>query len=439
MWQSLTTYLQRLTEPGSEPEVLRRKRLLVSTGWLFLGLTAFQLLLLALPQDAALRSMRLLPAAVAFGLAVAVLLLVGVFPKNTSLSGGLFVFGLGLIIAYTWYPVGITEDRNIFFFSIPIFFASGVIQPRASFWVAGYCAALLWIVPATAYGEAAAWRMYNSPAMLGFFMLAAFAWWVMQSLEQALARQREANSQLLTLVEQHEQLRRLDEEKNQLLFTVSHELRSPMTAIRLTLKQIVAADTPDRKLQLVRREIDRLTDLVQDLLSLARLEQQQPRLNYIPVDLNQVVAEVCTALDAAAQAKGLALAFEAAPDLPCIKGHPAQLIQVVHNLVGNAVSYTERGQVQVRTRVVPAPPQVALEVADTGVGIAPEDLPHIFERMFRGSRTSGATGTGLGLAIVQTIVTQHQGEITVQSTPGEGTVFTVIFPVWTAADLPPQG
>lgn len=429
-WLSLTTHLHRLTEPGHEPEVLRRARLLVITGWLFLGLTALQILLLAVPQDPVLRAMRLPSAAVAFGLAAAVLLLTRLFPKNTWLSGGLFVFGLALLIAFTWYPVGITEDRNIFFFSIPIFFASGVIQPRASFWVAGYCAALLWVVPATALGGAAAWRAYNSPAMLGFFMLAAFAWWVMQSLEQALTRQREANAQLLALVEQHEQLRRLDEEKDHLLLTVSHELRSPMTAIRLTLKQIVAADTPDHKLQLVRKEIDRLTDLVQDLLSLARLEQ--PRLEYVQVDLNQVVAEVCATLQAAAASKGLTLAFEAAPALSYIQGHPAQLTQVVHNLVGNAVNYTEHGQVQVRTRVIPAPPRIALEVADTGVGIAPEDLAHIFERMFRGSRTSGTPGTGLGLAIVQTIVTQHQGEITVQSTPGEGTVFTVIFPVWTA-------
>ncbi len=176
----------------------------------------------------------------------------------------------------------------------------------------------------------------------------------------------------------------------------------------------------------------KLTDLVQDLLSLARLEHH-PLAETVAVDLNQVVAEVCTTLQATASAKGLSLAFVAAPDLPSIQGHPAQLLQVVHNLVGNALNYTEHGQVQVQTRVVPAPPRVALEVADTGVGIAPEDLPHIFERMFRGSRTSGLPGTGLGLAIVQTIVTHHQGEMTVQSTPGEGTVFTVYFPIWTAS------
>ena len=362
-WQALNHYFEHPLlepDPGHAPETLRRARILGLSSWLYFGITVLQLLLLALPQDPTLRAMRLPAALVAFGLAVAVLLLARLAPKNPGLAGGLFVYGLALLIAFTWYPVGITEDRNIFFFSIPIFFASGVIQPRASFWVAGYCALLLWVVPATAFGGAEALRDYNSPALLGFFMLAAFAWWITQSLEQALVRQREANTQLLTLVEQHEQLRRLDEEKDQLLFTVSHELRSPMTAIRLTLKQIVAADTPDHKLHLVRREIDRLTDLVQDLLSLARLEQH-PLSETVNVDLNQVVAEVCTTLQATASAKGLSLAFVAAPDLPSIQGHPAQLIQVVHNLVGNAVNYTEHGQVQVQTRVVPAPPRVTLE------------------------------------------------------------------------------
>ncbi len=428
-WHTLNTHFQRLTDPIHASDTLRRKRMLEGTGWLLVGLTLLQMLLPFVVGDPARRIPLIIYGMISLVIAGGTLILARV-TDNTWLPGGFFAFGLALLIACTEYPEGITEERALFFFSVPILFASVTIHPRASFWVAGYCGLLLLLVPVPAIGWAAAWYAYHSPALLGFFALAAFAWWVTQTLEQALTRQREANAQLLALIEQHEQLRRLDEEKDQLLFTVSHELRSPMTAIRLTLKQIVGGNTPDDKLHLVRREIDRLTDLVQDLLNLARLEHQPPQME--PVDLNQVITDVCATLQAPATAKGLVLAFEPAPDLPALQGHPAQLMQVVHNLVGNAINYTERGQVQVCTRLLPAPPRIALEVTDTGVGIEPEDLAHIFERMFRGSRTSGVPGTGLGLAIVQMIVTHHQGEITVQSTPGTGSIFTVLFPVWTA-------
>jgi signal transduction histidine kinase len=130
-----------------------------------------------------------------------------------------------------------------------------------------------------------------------------------------------------------------------------------------------------------------------------------------------------------AEAAGIRLAFEPEPDLPLIYAEQSQIARMVTNLVSNAIRYTPEGHVSLQTCYTNG--KVCLIVQDTGVGIEPKDLPHVFERFYRGQnvRQSGIPGTGLGLAIVKEIVSLHEGMIDIESVVGKGTTFRIWLPV----------
>jgi signal transduction histidine kinase len=421
-WQHLTQRVSAM--PGADLSPHRLK-------YLTNGLLSFMLLgasLLAL-STWGLQGVQRIEGLTQFGLVIgpviAVFLLIHLKLKRPIVPGTLLVFGLATLLALGDYPQGFFSGSTLFFFSLPILCASIVIRPTASFWLAIYCTLLLILLPMPTFGLEGTFQMFKPVVVGGFFLLATCAWGVTKALELAVTRQRQITSQLITLLEQHETLKQVDEDKDQFLLTLSHELRAPMSAMRFFLQPLIGAERQEN-LRLVHDEISRLSDLVGDLLSLARLEQQNSRV-FTPIDLNQLVQRVGAPFQAEAQGKGLAWVWELSPSLPPLSGNPAQLAEVVQNLVANAVHYTENGQVRVRT--ANSAVGIVLEVADTGLGIAPEDVPHIFERLFRGVRTSHVPGTGLGLALVKTIITQHRGEIAVQSTPGSGTMFTVVLPI----------
>jgi signal transduction histidine kinase len=158
-----------------------------------------------------------------------------------------------------------------------------------------------------------------------------------------------------------------------------------------------------------------------------------------PVDLNQLVGEAVEAFQPAAQQAGHLLVFEPDPNLPDVAGVPEQLYEVVANLLTNAISFTDNGLILMRTRLVDG--RVRLEVQDSGPGIDPDELPRVFDRFYRGRRAveSGIPGTGLGLAIVKETVEHLGGGISVQSSPGEGTVFTIDLPLESMVVTPPPG
>jgi len=146
-------------------------------------------------------------------------------------------------------------------------------------------------------------------------------------------------------------------------------------------------------------------------------------------DLNEIVEQVVTVHLPLAEAENLDLHFAPQENLPFIYGERNQIAQVVTNLIANALNYTQIGKIQVYT-YASEQGDVYLQVEDTGMGIEAEDLPHIFERFYRGEQQgdSNMPGTGLGLGIVREIVNLHQGEIEVESKVGEGSTFKVIFP-----------
>jgi len=223
----------------------------------------------------------------------------------------------------------------------------------------------------------------------------------------------------------------LDGLRSKFVSDVSHELRAPVTNMLLTLSLLERAE-PGRAahyVRVVRQQAARLGTLIEDVLDLARLELGGEEADFVAVDLNALTEQVVSAHQPRAEAAGLVLAVDLEPGLPAVRALPGRLSQVVANLVSNALQYTPLGTVCVRTRQDGR--RVGLEVEDTGIGIAPDDRPRLFERFFRGRHDAGAEipGTGLGLAIVEEIVALHQGKIEVESEPGEGSTFRVWLPL----------
>ncbi|MBE2223350.1 MAG: GAF domain-containing protein [Anaerolineae bacterium] len=234
------------------------------------------------------------------------------------------------------------------------------------------------------------------------------------------------------LADANEQLQALDKMKSRFVSDVSHELRTPVTNLKLYLDLLdhKGAASLDQYLPVLQKQVDRLGQLIQDILNLSRLELGHAKLEFDLLDLNALVTEVVVAHELRAQAKELILRFEPDDALPLILGERNQLAQVVTNLVVNAINYSFEGIIYITTAVSP-PNMISLTISDNGIGLLPEDLPHLFDRFYRGQqvRQSSIPGTGLGLAIADEIVRIHDGRLEVESTPGEGSTFRVLLPI----------
>jgi two-component system NtrC family sensor kinase len=225
----------------------------------------------------------------------------------------------------------------------------------------------------------------------------------------------------------------LDRLKDIFVADVSHELRTPTTNINLYLELLETASL-DKIPDYVRILKDQgllLRKLVEDILDLSRLTVGKTRkAEFTDVDINLLIDQVITAHYPLAQNNGITLYSEKLDENLFVVGDPAQLARVITNLVANAIQYTNHGKIQVKS--FRNEQQVFVEVSDTGIGIADDDLEHIFERFYRGKqvRQTKMHGTGLGLAIVKEIVEMHGGKIDVQSKIGQGSIFTVSLPVF---------
>ncbi len=225
----------------------------------------------------------------------------------------------------------------------------------------------------------------------------------------------------------------LDQLKSEFVSNVSHELRTPLANLKLYLT-LLEKGRPERRathLRVLNQEVRRLETLIEDILDLSRLETRGEQAERIPLQMDEIVQQVVQSLAPQATSRNVNLSFEPSP-VPPVKANRDQIIQLVTNLVANAINYTEAGGKIVLTlgvMVREGKRWVALAVKDTGVGIAPSELPHIFDRFYRGERQRHmAPGTGLGLAIVKEILDLHQGWIDVKSHPGMGSTFTVGLP-----------
>lgn len=226
--------------------------------------------------------------------------------------------------------------------------------------------------------------------------------------------------------------------KSEFVANISHELRTPMNAI-LGMTELALGDdlTPRTRgfLETAKASADALLNLLNDLLDFSRLETGQFSLRPQPFRMTEVCDGAVRTLSLRAQEKNLFLAWNVVPDVPeWLLGDAVRLRQIIVNLVGNAIKFTERGNVRLAVELVEnkdAIAQLRLTVADTGIGIAPEDQQRIFEAFTQvdASATRRFSGTGLGLSITRQLVLQMGGRISVESAPDHGTVFTCLIPL----------
>jgi two-component system sensor histidine kinase SenX3 len=239
---------------------------------------------------------------------------------------------------------------------------------------------------------------------------------------------------VLLLAEDQTESRRVDEVKRDFVANTSHELKTPVGALALLAETIEdAADDAEavrRFASKMRQEAQRLTNLVQDLITLSRIQAVEPVPDPRPVALDTVVAEAVDRCRMRANARGITLASVGSRGLSVL-GDEDLLVTALRNLLENAVAYSpEKTRVVITTRKTPEG-HAELSVADQGIGIPERDLERIFERFYRvdPARSRATGGTGLGLAIVKHVMAAHNGKVTVRSVEGAGSTFTLYIPL----------
>ena len=231
------------------------------------------------------------------------------------------------------------------------------------------------------------------------------------------------------------ELRQLEGVRRDFVANISHELKTPLAAIRGLVETLIDDDemepaTHQRFIEKIHDQSMRLSSLVSDLLTLSRLESDQGGVQFESTDLREAVAESYRALVHAAESKKVEMAARVADGPVVIEGDGEALRELVDNLLSNAIKFTpEGGRVNMRLGV--EGPNAVLTVEDTGIGIAPEDQGRIFERFYRvdKARARQLGGTGLGLSIVKHVALAHGGNVSLKSAPGRGSTFRVQIPL----------
>ncbi len=225
-----------------------------------------------------------------------------------------------------------------------------------------------------------------------------------------------------------------EKEQQQFIADVSHELRTPLTVLRGSLEVALEEDRPAEEYREAignaLLEVRHLTRISQNLLFLTRGESGRVTLSFANLDLGRFVTDTVRDLAPAAGDRQMHLESTVPPKPVHVFADSGRLQQVLHNLIENALQYSEPGG-RVHVRVGSAPGEAIVAVSDSGLGIPEDDLPYVFERFFRSkaSRRTNPGGSGLGLSIVRWIVEAHKGKVTVESVVGKGSTFTVRLPV----------
>ena len=265
------------------------------------------------------------------------------------------------------------------------------------------------------------------------------------SLAEAMQTLAEAKE---TTEEQARQLAELDQLKSRFFANISHELRTPLTLIIAPLQDVLAderglSSRTRRAIEGPLQSARRLSELVDQILRLSRLEASDARLDLRPVDLGALLRARVRAFAPVAACRRIALTADTPPEPVVVRLDPEAMTTVMDNLLSNALKYTPEGG-RVRGTLVPDGAHAVLAVEDTGPGIPPEALPHVFERFYRAAdgEPGGATpsaGTGIGLDLAHELVLLHEGTIGVESELGVGTVFTVRLPFEAGLGAPEPG
>jgi two-component system phosphate regulon sensor histidine kinase PhoR len=248
-------------------------------------------------------------------------------------------------------------------------------------------------------------------------------------------REQTGHPGVVMIVRDITRLKQLEEVRREFVANVSHELRTPLSIFQGYLENLMDDPAMERAEQaeifeILRKHSQRLNALLEDLLTIARLESRHEKLEHSTLDLGPLLGDIAGDWEAKMRQKKLTLEIEVAPDLPSIRADRRRIEQVLNNLLENAVKYTEpAGRITLRATAEAA--AIVVRVEDTGIGIPPTDLPHIFERFYRAdkARTREQGGTGLGLSIVKHLVNLHGGTVSAESTYGKGTAISLRLPL----------
>jgi signal transduction histidine kinase len=243
------------------------------------------------------------------------------------------------------------------------------------------------------------------------------------------------NQMAAQLGEAEQRKQELEKLRRDLIAWVGHDLRTPLASVRAMVEALADGvvqepETAMRYLRTAKRDIGQLSALIDDLFDMAQLDAGGLKLDKRPNSLSDLLSDTLESFHGQAADKGVQLTGMAAPGVDPVLIDARQMGRVLNNLVSNALRHTPAGG-QVRLHAYPSRDGIHVEVSDTGEGIRPDDMPHIFEQFYRGekSRSRATGGAGLGLAIAKAIVEAHGGQIRAESRMGQGTRFMVVFPV----------
>lgn len=229
-----------------------------------------------------------------------------------------------------------------------------------------------------------------------------------------------------------EKMENLDRLRNEFVSNASHELKTPLSTMKILVESILYQDEFDKEvttefLQDINSELDRMSTVISDLLILVQIDQNDAALIKERVSLNDLVRQAAHSLSPIVQKKDIIINLTASEEVFAYVDK-IKLSQAVYNLIENAIKYSEEGAVTISLKKTPT--TVLIAITDTGIGIPPEEISHIFERFYRvdKARSRGTGGTGLGLSIVQRVVLLHGGKIGVTSKEGVGSTFTIELP-----------
>jgi len=229
------------------------------------------------------------------------------------------------------------------------------------------------------------------------------------------------------------EVRSLQNMRRDFIASISHDLRTPLTNMRAITDTLKGGAIDDEKvardfLNRIDAEVERMTQIVLELLQMSRIEAGSLRLKLEAVDLSVIVRDITERLKLLADRQKLTIAVDTNENLPLVRADGEQVQQVLVNLLHNAIKFTPAGG-SVTISTSSDAESVTVGVSDTGIGISREDLPHIFERFYKADKARAGGGTGLGLAIAREIIELHGGRIWVESKEGKGSTFSFSLPL----------
>ncbi|MFH0985525.1 MAG: HAMP domain-containing sensor histidine kinase [Candidatus Omnitrophota bacterium] len=362
--------------------------------------------------------------------------------RANRISGFLAVAGaVALVVGLTFLDSHVSRHPSlIVFYLAPVFLATWFSGSKSGYFIA-FCSAASWFLK---YGHHIV-ELYYSPAFF-YVNMAARACFVflMAYLLAKLKATMEHEQELVKRVKSHnEELKKMDARKSAFVANVSHELKNPLAVIResisLILDKIVGEVSVKQKeiLEIAGSSTDRLLRLVTDLLDLSQIESGKLKLKKEKIDLHALVKEVMKTYQMEISKKQLTLRKEIQPKPEFLIGDRDKLMEVIINLLNNAIKYTSHGSITVK--LTGDAREVRFEIADTGPGIPEESLDKIFDK-FERILAEKQEGTGLGLPIAKDIVELHQGRLWVESELGKGSrfIFTLPRPQGEMSHLTPQ-